>query len=322
MSKITEKNTKKEILEALRATEAELKATRELTTTTVDKIEEKRKETVKETAAKVAEEEILNPIVIEKYKSLIEASKLIEKEIEETHEIKKSVDTLEALYVLYAKKEIELKNKYDKYKEELEEDYKCSKNTIIEELKEQEELNKKKIAALKENYTENQKDLELKRKRETEIYEYNLNRKREIENDEWEDKKALREKMLQKREDDVELRENNIKALEKKVVDYEALIENTKKEMEELMLKKVQEEKAKMEKTFAIKEASVKKDAEWQKKILDEKISILEQSISSKDYEINSLKEKLDEAYSRIQKMAIAQSNANGRMFPTENFQK
>ena len=41
-------------------------------------------------------------------------------------------------------------------------------------------------------------------------------------------------------------------------------------------------------------------------------------SSNHKDEEIDSLKAKLDEAYTRIQNMAIAQSNANGRTIPQE----
>lgn len=311
MSKVTEKNTKKEILEALREAEAELKERREATTTTADKVEKKRKEAVKEVAKKVAEEEILNPVVIEKYKSLKEANDMLEKELEETHEIKKTVDTLEALYVVHAKKETELKEEYAGLKANLEKDHQARKAAMIEEYKEEEMLRRKAIADLKEEYAEEKKSLELARKREKEEYEYNLKRARSIENDNWEDEKTAREKELADREAAVVKREVAVNDLEEQLEESN----NKVAMMEAAMKTKIEEAfkdgQAKAEKVCAIKEASVKKDAEWQQKIADEKIASLEKASSSKDYEIESLKEKLDEAYGRIQQMAIEQSKSS-----------
>ena len=318
MSKVTEKNTKKEILEALRATEAELKAAREATTTTADKVETKRKETVKETAKQVAEEEILNPVVVEKYKALKEANEMLEKELEETHEIKKSVDTLEALYVVHAKKEAELKDEYAQLKVNLEKDHQAKKAAMIEEYKEEEMLRRKAIADLKEAFAEEKKSLELTRKREEEIYEYNLQRKRAKENDNWEDKKATREKELANREAAITERETSMDELEAVVEESNKKLASMEIAMKVKIEEALKEGEAKAEKVCAIKEAAVKKDAEWQKKISDEKISNLQIAIDQKNEENESLQAKLDEAYTRIQNMAIAQSNANGRTIPQE----
>lgn len=318
MSKVTEKNTKKEILEALRATEAELKAAREATTTTADKVETKRKEAVKETAKQVAEEEILNPVVIEKYKSLKEANEMLEKELEETHEIKKTVDTLEALYVVHAKKEAELKDEYAQLKVNLEKEHQTKKAAMVEEYKNEEMLRRKAIADLKEEYAEEKKALELVRKREKEEYEYNLKRARSIENDNWEDEKTTREKELADKEAAVEKREIAVNDLEEQLEEANNKVAMMEAAMKTKIEEAIKEGENKAEKVCAIKEAAVKKDAEWQKKISDETISNLQIAVEHKDEEIDSLKAKLDEAYTRIQNMAIAQSNANGRVIPQE----
>ena len=106
--------------------------------------------------------------------------------------------------------------------------------------------------------------------------------------------------------------------LEDRVMKAESEVNRKEKEKEEAIAQALKDGEAKAEKVCAIKEAAVKKDAEWQKKIADEKISNLQIAVDHKDEEIDSLKAKLDEAYTRIQNMAIAQSNANGRTIPQE----
>lgn len=311
MAKVTEKNTKKEILEALREAEAKLNEKKAASTTTADTVAAKKKEEVKTMAKEVAEMDILNPTIVEKYKALMETLDMLEKEIEEVHEIKKGMNTLEAIHVVNAQKTVELKEKYEADKEALEKDFKNSKAAIIEELKAEEELSRKKVAALREEYTNEKKALDLKRAREEEEFQYNLKRTRAIENDKWNDEKAAREKVLKDKETAVLVREGEADILEARVVAAENKVDEIKKDMEEAVAEAYKNGQAKAEKNCAIKINSVQKEAEWQRKMDQEKIDSLNGALNSKDAEIKDLKTKLDEAYGRIQEMAIEQSKSS-----------
>ena len=94
MSKVTEKNTKAQILEAYEQaiqTIAELKAGK---TTTAEVVKAKEIKAVKEDAQQVVYMNILDSNIITKYNNLLETIKMLEAEIEELYGIKKEADTL------------------------------------------------------------------------------------------------------------------------------------------------------------------------------------------------------------------------------------
>ena len=73
----------------------------------------------------------------------------------------------------------------------------------------------------------------------------------------------------------------------------------------------LKEGEAKAEKTCAIKIAGIKKDAEWQDEIAKREIASLKAALKAKEEEAAELRSKLDNAYTRIQEMAIEQSKAS-----------
>lgn len=147
--------------------------------------------------------------------------------------------------------------------------------------------------------------------REAEEYEYNLKRKRAIENDNWEDEKATREKELAEKEAAVVKREFTVNELVAEVASLNSIIDALKATHIEDVQKALKEGEAKAEKTCAIKTAAIKKDAEWQAEMSKQEIDTLKASLNAKEQETAELRAKLDDAYTRIQQMAIEQSKAS-----------
>ena len=207
MAKVTEKNTKKEILEALKEAEAKLAERREANTTTADVVRAKEVEAKKNDAKEIVEMNILNSDITAKYKNLLDTVDMLEREIQELHEVKAGLDTLEALMIVQNNKkatfETEMAEKKANF-DELMAQKKAEEEADIEALKAR---YNKLSAELREEYAELRKELEKTRKREAEEFEYNLKRERAIENDRWADEKASREKVLAAKEAAVAERE-------------------------------------------------------------------------------------------------------------------
>lgn len=320
MSKVTEKNTKAQILDAYEAamkTIAELKAGK---TTTAEVVKAKEIKAVKESAQQVVDMNILDASIIEKYNNLLKTIELLEAEIEELYGIKKEADTLEAL--INACKDDERKFKVAKeerlakanaeYEEKV-----ATNNKKVADLKADYD---KLLTELRANYKEQEAKLAKDRAREKEEYEYNLNRERAIANDKWEDEKAAREKELAIREDAVSQRELEVEKLENKVFNLESTIEELESEIISAKEQAFEDGKAK-----AKKEADTSKvfsdrahKAELERK--EDKIAALESSLAESRKANESLQAKLDEAYARIQSMAIeAAKNSGVRMVESNN---
>lgn len=320
MSKVTEKNTKAQILDAYEEamrTIAELKAGK---TTTAEVVKAKEVKAVKESAKQIVEMNILDAGIVAKYNNLLETIKMLEAEIEELYGIKKEADTLEALINAYKDDERKFKiakeERLAKANEEYEEKV-AANNKKIAELKDD---YAKLLSDLKAKYQEEKVTLEKERVREKEEYTYNLNRERTIENDKWADEKAQREAALKAKEDAVAERESKVEELEQKIKDLESSKCFLETKIEEVKISSFEEGKAK-----AKKEADTSKvfsdrahKAELDRK--DDRIAALESALEEARQANKSLQSKLDESYARIQSMAIeAAKNSGVRMVESTN---
>lgn len=311
MAKVTEKNTKKEILEALKEAEAKLAERREANTTTADVVRAKEVEAKKNDAKEIVEMNILNSDITAKYKNLLDTVDMLEREIQELHEVKAGLDTLEALMIVQNNKkatfETEMAEKKANF-DELMAQKKAEEEADIEALKAR---YNKLSAELREEYAELRKELEKTRKREAEEFEYNLKRERAIENDRWADEKASREKVLAAKEAAVAEREALAEEKDIKISTLMNEIASLEAKAKENIAIALKEGEAKAEKTCAIKIAGIKKDAEWQDEIAKREIASLKAALKAKEEEAAELRSKLDNAYTRIQEMAIEQSKAS-----------
>lgn len=320
MSKVTEKNTKAQILDAYEEamrTIAELKAGK---TTTAEVVKAKEIKAVKESAKQIVEMNILDAGIVAKYNNLLETIKMLEAEIEELYGIKKEADTLEALINAYKDDERKFKiakeERLAKANEEYEEKV-AANNKKIAELKDD---YAKLLSDLKAKYQEEKVALEKERAREKEEYTYNLNRERTIENDKWADEKAQREAALKAKEDAIAERESKVEELEQKIKDLESSKCFLETKIEEVKISSFEEGKAK-----AKKEADTSKvfsdrahKAELDRK--DDRIAALESALEEAREANKSLQSKLDESYARIQSMAIeAAKNSGVRMVESTN---
>lgn len=320
MSKVTEKNTKAQILDAYEEamrTIAELKAGK---TTTAEVVKAKEIKAVKESAKQIVEMNILDAGIVAKYNNLLETIKMLEAEIEELYGIKKEADTLEALINAYKDDERKFKiakeERLAKANEEYEEKV-AANNKKVAELKDD---YAKLLSDLKAKYQEEKVALEKERAREKEEYTYNLNRERTIENDKWADEKATREKELTDRENAVAKRELEMATYEAEKLEHLNKIKELESLIEEEKQASFEEGKAK-----AKKEADTSKifsdrahKAELDRK--DDRIAALESALEEARQANKSLQSKLDESYARIQSMAIeAAKNSGVRMVESTN---
>lgn len=311
MSKVNEKNTKKEILEALKQVEAQLENVRKVNTTTADTVKAKEVVAKKEAAKELVEMNILNGDIVSKYNSLLETVDMLEKEIEELHQVKAGFDTLEALIIVQNNKKAEFEAESAQKLTDLTVSMQEKRDAVEKQIAELKGEYEKATVVLKENYIQAKKELERDRKREAEEFAYNLKRERAIENNAWEDEKAAREKALTDRENAVAQREAVIGDLNTTIEKLTAELTTVQESAKEAIANALKEGEAKAEKTCAIKTAAVKRDAEWQTQVLEKEISSLRTANDEKIRETAELRAKLDDAYTRIQEMALEQAKAS-----------
>lgn len=319
MKDVTLKDTKPAIYDAYeevsKAYKDALKKIKELESSKVDPqkqiVEKVKKETFK-TADEVIELGILNPEIIEKKKALDSAIEMEKEELDTIYKIKVEANTLTALVNANIDKRLELEKK-DKENEEY---YRKKLNDREAEYKEaekklQESFNAK-SKELNKHYEELEANLKVQRLRDEEAYKYDLKRDRKIENDKWADEKAIREKCLADRELEVSKREEKMSEMEATITELKAkveeiptLVEKAKKDGEEAKSKE-------LEKVHAIKEASVKRDAEWEKKILTQQVESLTKDLNKAHEKSIELETKLNEAYKEITGIATKTVQSSG----------
>ena len=164
---------------------------------------------------------------------------------------------------------------------------------------------------LQDEYAAAKKKLELERTREQEEYTYNLERAKAKENDSWNDQKAKREKELADREAVVKEREAAVAEKDQVIAKLNAEIEELKAQIVKDVAEALKQGESKAEKTCAIKIAAIEKDSKWQAEILKKEIASLKEFNDEKVREAQELRTKLDDAYTRIQEMALEQAKAS-----------
>lgn len=320
MAKVTEKNTKKEILEAYEAVVKQLSDTRAAKTTTADVVKEKEVKAVKEAAKEIVGLGILNEEVTGKYNSLISTIEMLEKDIQDLYGIKKQADSLEALINVYKDKNDELVAGHKEEMARLQAEH-CEKvaanNAEIEKIKAEA---KKTLEDVRNAHKEETNRIAKERQRENEEYAYNLKRIRDKENDVWEDEKATRERILADKEAAVALREADAEVKCSKFEAQEAEIETLKAEIKATYEKGVKDGEAQAEKVTAIKIAKANQECEFKVSVAEAKVESLTASNAELKAQANELQGKLDAASTRVQEMAIKVAENSGvRMLESNN---
>lgn len=312
MSKITMKSTKQEIMEAY---EEAMKKIAETEAGKYDPVAAAKAESDKkiiESAQMIVEDNILNPVIIERYENLKTAIEMKNKELQELYGIETKANSLVAIINAYKDKEIELKDKYDARTKELDDEFTKKELILKEEIASLEKSKEDLINKIQNESNELTKSLNKKHKREEEEYEYNLKRSRKVENDRWEDEKAAREKELTEREaavkaDEAELadRTSYIEELEKKVEEIPELIQDAKD-------KAFADGKAKADKSNAFEVRALKQQNDYNTQILEDKVDRLYSEVDSLKAEKANLQAKLDDAYAQMRELAAETVKSTG----------
>lgn len=312
MSKITMKSTKQEIMEAY---EEAMKKIAESESGKDDPVAAAKAENDKkiiESAQMIVEDNILNPVIIERYENLKTAIEMKNKELQELYGIETKANSLVAMINAYKDKEIELKDKYNAKTKELDDEFTKKELILKEEIASLEKSKEDLINKIQNESNELTKSLNKKHKREEEEYEYNLKRSRRVENDRWEDEKAAREKELTEREaavkaDEAELadRTSYIEELEKKVEEIPVLIQDAKD-------KALAEGKAKADKSNAFEVRALKQQSDYNTQILEDKVDRLYSEVDSLKAEKANLQAKLDDAYAQMRELAAETVKSTG----------
>ena len=186
---ITLKNTKAEILEALNeALEREKNIQQVKYEPEKEEKTQKEKQAIEETRENV-EQKIFSEELNNKFISLETAIKAEEEKLKELYGIEKELSNL--VVVVNAGKDYVAKLNSEKEEKEKE------INTNIELLEEEYQAKKEE---LQKEYDLKAKNLKMEREREAEEYNYKTKREREISNNNWEDEKLKREKILSEKE--------------------------------------------------------------------------------------------------------------------------
>lgn len=312
MSKITMKSTKQEIMEAY---EEAMKKIAESESGKDDPVAAAKVENDKkiiESAQMIVEDNILNPVIIERYENLKTAIEMKNKELQELYGIETKANSLVAMINAYKDKEIELKDKYNARTKELDDEFTKKELILKEEIASLEKSKEDLINKIQNESNELTKSLNKKHKREEEEYEYNLKRSRKVENDRWEDEKAAREKELAEREaavkaDEAELadRTSYIEELEKKVEEIPDLIQDAKD-------KAFADGKAKADKSNAFEVRAIKQQSEYDIKLLEDRVERVAADNEQLKKEKADLQTKLDDAYAQMRELAAETVKSTG----------
>ena len=207
--------------------------------------------------------------------------------------------------------------------EELKEAQAAKEAEIEAELGEKKDTLKAEIEALKQQKQEiicsinaeakaRENEIKLTRSREEDEYTYNLKRSRKAENDKWEDEKAAREKILELRETAALEKETELNAKADHVKELEAKVEEIPTLIAAATEEGIKKGKADADKSNAFEVRALKKDAEYQKQLLEDKNERLAEDLANARAEKVELQQKLDDAYAQMRELAAKTVESTG----------
>lgn len=306
--KITMKSTKQEIMEAYEAAIADLEKKKIQGDDPVKEAAEMEKERVIASAVDAIDQGIFSDALISKYQDILKAIDIKQDELTRLFGIRENADNMAAMINAHRatveRIEAERKEVQAEYDTMIE-----AKREEISSLCEKLESEKVRMDAEEEEY---KLDLKKKRDREEEEYTYNLGKTRAREKDLWDAEREIFEKEIEQKK--LEL-SNGLAELAAKKEE----VENLRKQVEQIPnLIKEAEEKATselvetLEKQKKYEIAAIKKDCEYQVKM--EKNDNVRLAIANEELqaEIANTKQKLDDAYNKINALAADTVKASG----------
>jgi len=235
---------------------------------------------------------------VQKYEDIQKAISIKEEELKEIYEIEKSALSLAAFIETQNLKRAEFDDEMAAKKESLIKeiestrfDWKKEKDEFESIEKEQDEFNKK------------------KRAREKEEYEYGFKREKQLSENKLKDdhqkiEKEFNEKMEQlKRE--LDEREKAVSVSEDKFIDQQKKLDNYQNELSAAVDKAIKDTTDRLNREFSNNEELLLKQFEGEKNVLETKINNFEKNNIEQNKKINELSSRIDEAYQKVQDVAV-----------------
>lgn len=312
MAEITMKSTKAEIMEAYKAAVEKLDTRDRMIDDPAKEAAKAKKVEVIASADKTAKEDIFNPEIIKKYNDLTEAIEIKQLELDELYGIETKANAMAAMINAYKEKNEELKEAQAAKEAEIEAELGEKRDVLKTEIEALKQQKQEVIASINAEAKTKEDEIKRARIREEDEYAYNLKRNRKAENDKWADEKAAREKVLELREaaalekeTELNAKADYIKELEAKVDEIPALITDAKEEG-------IKKGKADADKSNAFEVRALKKDAEYQKQLLEDKNERLADDLANARAEKVELQQKLDDAYAQMRELAAKTVESTG----------
>ena len=312
MAEITMKSTKAEIMEAYKAAVEKLDTRDRMIDDPAKEAAKAKKVEVIASADKTAKEDIFNPEIIKKYNDLTEAITMKQIELDDLYGIEAKANAMAAMINAYKEKNEELKENQAAKEAEFDLRMKEKKEALESEIADLEQHKKDVMNSIDVEAAAKIKEIEQARKRDEEVYTYNLNRSRKIENDKWEDEKADREKILELRETAALEKETELNAKADHVKELEAKVEEIPTLIAAATEEGIKKGKADADKSNAFEVRALKKDAEYQKQLLEDKIERLAEDLANARAEKVELQQKLDDAYAQMRELAAKTVESTG----------
>ena len=293
MEKITSKSTKSQILDAYNKA---IKKLNEIEAGKDDPVSQKESQMKKETfeaADKIVAMGILNPEITGQYKSLELAIEMKKNELKDLYDLEVEANSLTAMI-----------NAHKDMQRELEEEAKENKKAIEAEIKALEAELEAKEEEVENEVTEERERVSKIRQREEEEYQYNLKRKRQLEDDEWEDNKKARESVIASKEEDLVNKAKELSEKETYIADLEDKVASISDQVASAYEEGKKEGKAKADKSNAFEVRNLETKHEYEVLNLQNQIDRLEQDLETEKSKNNDLQNKLDDAYTQMRELA------------------
>lgn len=312
MAEITMKSTKAEIMEAYKAAVEKLDTRDRMIDDPAKEAAKAKKVEVIESADKTAKEDIFNPEIIKKYNDLTEAIEIKQLELDELYGIETKANAMAAMINAYKEKNEELKEAQAAKEAEIEAELGEKKDTLKAEIEALKQQKQEIIDSVNAEAKARENEIKLTRSREEDEYTYNLKRSRKAENDKWEDEKAAREKILELRETAALEKETELNAKADHVKELEAKVEEIPTLIAAATEEGIKKGKADADKSNTFEVRALKKDAEYQKQLLEDKNERLAEDLANARAEKVELQQKLDDAYAQMRELAAKTVESTG----------
>lgn len=312
MARITEKNTKAEILAAYNEALEKIEAQESMKDDPVAQKARDEQKRMIESAEDIVEKGILNDEITKQYKDLQIAIANMKKELQDLYGIEVKANSFIALVNSYKDKAVQLENEYKELKETAVKELEDEKNKLYNEIETLEVKKRETLDSIKAESNELKTSLAKERKREQEEYTYTLNRTRKQEEDAWEDKKAIREKELADKEKEISNSLDYMRELEGKVQLLTDQLEASKLDIETARTEGYNKGKSDADKSNAFEVRELKTKNEYEQKALQDRISHLESNLTSVTEANVILQDKLDSAYAQMKELASETVKSSG----------